>query len=152
MAITELDSLTALDIKEQNVFFLDHRDHEYFHEAGTYERTRQRVMSTRNGDLRRILRSFPTDAPLIEQGAWWMRALVGKHFFPDANHRTAMVTFRYLMDENGIDPPDLDIDMVERTTADSKAARLRVVEVTFGSLNERDELFYVWCAYFAETL
>jgi hypothetical protein len=152
MPITDLSMLSALDIKQRNLRFFNDRSHEYQLVNGNYDLTRRRIMNVRIHDLRRIMREFPTDLPLVNQGGAWMRALVGKHFFPDANHRTAMMTFRYLMGENGHSPPPLDIESIERITRDSKKVRRDIVDVRFDTLWEKDELYAVWCAFFRESL
>lgn len=86
MPITDVDCLPPLDIKFQNLYFLDNRQHEYQYEGSSYEGTRRRIMNVRNGDLREVTRGLPRNVSLVQQGAHWMRAMVGMHFFPDANH------------------------------------------------------------------
>lgn len=44
-----------------------------------------------------MIEKFPTDRPLPEQCALWMHAVIGKHFFDDANHPTAVALLRKLL-------------------------------------------------------
>ncbi len=144
--------LSALDIKQRNLSFMRDPDHEYQLIRGSQRDTKRKIMNVRNGDLRRFMREFPICGPLHKQAALWMRGLVGKHFFPDGNHRTAMQTLRYLMVENGIDRRPLDLDTIGGVTMHSKKARRDIVDVRFDTLWERDELYAIWCNYFYATL
>lgn len=113
---------------------------------------RNRIWSVRNGDPRRVIDEFPTDEDVVNQCALWMRAIVGKHFFPDANHRTAVAVLRRLLHENGIEPGDWPIDRTERALRESHRARRESPSVRLDTLYERDELFRVWRRYFEDVL
>jgi len=101
-------------------------------------------------DLRRIIDDFPTDELLVEQSALWMHAIVGVHFFPDANHRTGMKTLRAMMDDNGIslfqpfgEVEDITMDALRRSKEERKN-----VDVDMGNYYEKDNLYAVWRDYF----
>jgi len=103
--ITDLSSIEPENFKFRNTQFLRADGHHYDnpHDESFLEQ-RKEIWRVRNGDLERVLEEFPTDRPLPEQCALWIHALVGKHFFPDANHRTAIVTLRKLLRDNGMEP------------------------------------------------
>jgi len=106
----------------------------------------------RNGDLERVLEEFPTDRPLPEQCALWIHALVGKHFFPDANHRTAIVTLRKLLRDNGIEPGEWSTERVKQVRAESHDVRREIPPIHLDRLYEKDELYRVWLQFFGEVL
>lgn len=120
--------------------------------AAGRHRLRNRIWNVRNGDLRRITREFPTDEPLREQCALWMHALVGKHFFPDANHRTAMALLRRLLAENGVVYSAWAIDRIREARDDSHRVRREIDSVRLDSLYRRDELYDVWLSFFEDEL
>jgi len=140
--------LSAFGIKRRNLNFYTDPGHSY---QGSQPRqdVRHLIMVTRNGDLREVMRRMP-DQPVHKQCAYWVRAIVGKHFFPDANHRTAMLTLDYLLNESGITPPVWPGPKkeVQRTIYDSKIVRRDLVDVTFENISEKDELYNVWCQHF----
>lgn len=113
---------------------------------------RNHIWSVRNGDLRRVLEDFPTDESLIDQCALWMHAVVGRHFFPDANHRTAVVLLRRLLRENGIDPGAWPVDRTLRAREGSHDIRRTIPPVRLDTLYERDALFEVWRRYFEDVM
>ena len=106
----------------------------------------------RNGDLRRVLGDFPTDEPLVDQCANWMHAVAGRHFFPDANHRTAIVLLRRLLRQNGIDPGEWSIERTKRAQAGSHRVRTESPPVRLDTLYARDALFEVWRGYLEDVL
>ncbi|WP_255194091.1 Fic family protein [Natronobeatus ordinarius] len=118
----------------------------------TREELRRRIWNVRNGDLQRVLDGFPTDEPLVEQCALWMHAVVGKHFFPDANHRTAIVLLRQLLRDNGIDPGEWPIERTKEARRESHEVCREIPPVRLDALYERDELYGVWKRYFEEVL
>lgn len=150
--ITDLSMLGPENFKRRNQAFLegDTRYDRLQHQ--TREELRNGIWSVRNGDLRRVLDDFPTDEPLVDQCALWMHAVVGRHFFPDANHRTAMALLRRLLRENGIDPGKWPVERTERARAESHRVRGEVPPVRFDTLYERDALFDVWRRYFDDVL
>lgn len=92
--ITDLSSLEPENFKFRNTDFLMGDAHYDVLAHQNREELRRRIWHVRNGDLQRVLDDFPTNEPLVEQCALWMHAVVGKHFFPDANHRTAIALLR----------------------------------------------------------
>lgn len=144
--ITDLSSITAETIKKQNTE-LWRGDTEYDPVFADHH-TRRMIWSTRNGDLRRLFYDFPIDAPIHEQCAAWVHAVAGKHFFPDANHRTAILLLRELLRENGIVPGRWPADITRATSIRSHEVRAEIPNIRLDNLYERDRLFLVWLLYF----
>lgn len=150
--ITDLSALEPENFKFRNTEFLMGEAHYDMLAHQTRQDLRRRIWNVRNGDLRRVLDEFPTDEPLVEQCALWMHAVVGKHFFPDANHRTAIALLRRLLRENGIDPGQWSIERTERARDESHEVRREISRVRLDTLYERDELYEVWRRYFEDVL
>lgn len=150
--ITDLSSIRAENFKFRNTAFLDTSDDYELTGRESIEELRHQIWATRNGDLRRVISEFPTDAPLNEQCAGWMHAVAGKHFFPDANHRTAIATLRRLLRENGIPPGDWPARLSEQTVLHSHRVRREVDAVRLDTLYRRDRLWLVWLLYFNTVL
>lgn len=150
--ITNLSVLTAENVKFRNTDFLK-SDQAYTAEMGyARKELRRQIWVVRNGDIRRVFRQFPTDEPLEEQCALWMHAIVGKHFFPDANHRTGAALLRKLLTENGIEPGKWPIDRLEEVRDESHAVREEIAPVRLDTLYRRDRLYEVWLEFFEEQL
>lgn len=149
--ITDLSAIGPESFKIRNTAFLDDPDEPY-ELRGEYDRTRQYIWSTRNGSLRRLLREFPIDEPLVDQCAHWMHAVVGKHFFRDANHRTAMFVLRRLLRANEIELGNWPEQRVAEASRESHRVRYEIESVRVDSLYRRDELFEVWRRFFEEVL
>lgn len=150
--ITDLSALEPEDFKARNQAFLVG---EARYDVLPHQNRRglsNRIWSVRNGDLQRVLEEFPTDESLLDQCALWMHAVVGKHFFPDANHRTAIALLRRLLRSNGIDPGEWSIERTERARAESNRVRQEMPPIGLDTLYERDELFRVWRRYFEDVL
>ena len=79
-------------------------------------------------------------------------AVVGKHFFPDANHRTAVAMLRTLLQENGIDYEPWSIERLRRARRDSHTVRVEIAPVQLDTLWRRDRLYDVWFDFFEEEL
>lgn len=151
--ITDLSFLDAEDIKIENTKFLIDSEQDY--ESGTEDvehRLRHRIWVTRNGDIRKIFYQFPFDESLHDQCALWMQALVGKHFFPDANHRTAVVILRDVLSQNGIQPGPWDPDKTHRTRKESHEVRKEHPPITLADIYQRDPLYEVRRSYFNDVL
>lgn len=146
--ITDLSAIRAENFKFRNTEFL--RDSDDYELTGreTFEELRQQIWVTRNSDLRRILYDFPTDAPLNEQCAGWMHAVAGKHFFPDANHRTALATLRKLLRENSIPLGEWPASISKQVVLHSHRVRSEIDNVHLNTLYRHDRLFLVWLLYF----
>lgn len=115
----------------------------------SHEATKQRIGNVSESDLNRVIREFPVNEPLINQCAHWVRAISGLHFFPDANHRTAIGTLRGLLYLNGISPPeDWPGNDLDRRIIKAKFIRNFVVDVRFDNLWMEDELFQLWHRHF----
>lgn len=151
--ITDLSSIDAEDFKYRNTQFL--MDEEQTYETGmdeSQQELRHRIWVIRNGDLRKVLRRFPTDEPLVEQCALWMHAIVGKHFFSDANHRTAVALLRKLLRENGIVHGAWSLERLKAARDRSHDVRQDIEQVRLDTLYRRDKLYEVWLEFFQEEL
>lgn len=111
--------------------------------------TERRIGNVSESDLDRVISEFPTAEPLIQQCAHWVRAISGLHFFPDANHRTAIGSLRALLYFNDVDVPDnWPGRELDRTIIKAKFIRDFVVDVRFDNLWQRDELYRLWHRHF----
>jgi len=152
LRITDLSSLNAEDFKLRNTKFLK-GDTEYEQTGGeSFESLRHQIWATRNGDLRRVLSQFPMEWSLEEQCAGWMHAVVGKHFFPDANHRTAVALLRRLLDENGIEYSKWSLDRLGEARQESHTVRREIETVRLDTLYRKDDLYDVWWRFFDDEL
>ena len=150
--ITDLSSFSAEDFKIRNTKFLMGSTHYDMNQYPSEDRIRHDIWVVRNHNLRRVLREFPTDEPLVDQCALWMHAVVGKHFFPDANHRTAMALLRRLLRDNGIEPGKWPVERTKQARDKSHDVRAEIPRVRMDTLYERDELFELWRQYFEDVL
>lgn len=148
--ITDLSVLGLEEFKAVNQTFLDGDSRYESLPHQTDGELRRRIWNVRNGNLRRVLEDFPTDDPLVDQCANLMHAVAGRHFFPDANHRTAIVLLRRLLRQNGIDPGDWSIERTERVRRESQGGRKDIRPVRLDTLYVRDALFDVWRDYFED--
>jgi len=150
--ITELSALDAEDFKLRNTKFL--RGNTEYEQTGneSFEHLRHQIWATRNGDLRCVLSRFPTKWPLEEQCAGWMHAVVGKHFFPDANHRTAVALLRRLLAENSIEYTDWSLDRLRDSRKESHVVRREIETVRLNTLYRKDDLYDVWWRFFDDEL
>jgi len=151
LRITDLSAVDAENFKYRNTQFLTDDDAVY--EAGIDDRlaaVRDDIWRVRNGDLRCVFRDFPTDEPIREQAALWMHAVVGKHFFPDANHRTAVALLRKLLRDNGIRYTGWDPERVRAVRDESHRVRREIEPVRLNTLYRRDRLYEVWRRFFEE--
>lgn len=148
--ITDLSSLSPENIKYRNTKFLEGDSH--YDMARSHSHLRRRIWNVRNHNLNRVLREFPTEEPLVDQCAHWMHALVGKHFFPDANHRTAIVLLRKLLRDNGIEPGEWSLERTRQVRDESHRVRRELPQIRMDTLYERDPLFDVWYRYFQDVL
>ena len=150
--ITDLSGIRPENFKFRNTAFLT-GDTEYdMLEYHTQQELRHRIWATRNGDIRRVIDDFPFDAPLYEQCAGWMHAIAGKHFFPDANHRTALATLRNVLHSNDIVPGRWPPHVSEQTVLHSHVVRNEIEPVRLDTLYQHDRLFLVWVLYFKRVL
>ncbi|MFC6823461.1 hypothetical protein [Halopelagius fulvigenes] len=149
--ITDLSAIGPVNFKLRNTGFLDDTEIEY-DGYGSYQATRRNIWSTRNHNLRRVLREFPLDEPLPDQCAHWMHAVVGRHFFPDANHRTAFFMLRRILSENGVEPGEWPTEKIEDVTRESHRVRGEMEQITMDIIYRKDELFEVWRRFFEDVL
>ncbi|MCH7660526.1 MAG: hypothetical protein IH933_08030 [Euryarchaeota archaeon] len=150
--ITDLSSLEPENFKFRNTRFLTGDTHYDMQDHETRRSIRHDIWVVRNGDLRRVLDEFPADEPLVDQCALWMHAVVGRHFFPDANHRTAIALLRRLLRENGIDPGDWSTERTKAARDESHEVRGKLPQIRFDTMFERDALYDLWERYFEDVL
>ena len=81
-----------------------------------------------------------------------MHAVVGKHFFEDANHRTAIALLRKLLADNDLDVDQWPTDRVRTARDESHAVRQDIPPVRLDTLYEKDELYRVWYEFFTDVL
>ena len=150
--ITDVSALDAQDFKIRNTkFLLGNTEYE---QTGieSFAQLRHQIWVTRNGDIRRVLSQFPRHWPVKAQCAGWMHAVVGKHFFPDANHRTAVALLRRLLDENGIGYERWSRDRLRTARDESHSVRREIDTVRLDTLYRKDRLYDVWLDFFDEEL
>jgi len=150
--ITDLSTLSPEDIKQRNTAFLIGDAQYDVLPYQTRDELRERIWRVRNGDLRRVLEDFPRDEPLVEQCALWVHALAGRHFFPDANHRTAIALLRRLLRVNGIGAGAWPADRTAEAREASHRIRASIEPVRLDTLYRRDDLYRVWRQYFERVL
>lgn len=150
--ITNLSEMDAETIKQFNLELYENQKQQYGLVENSHEKTVRKIKNVKESRLNRLLREFPVAESLCEQCAHWARAICGKHFFPDANHRTAMASLSALLNLNGITIADWPGKEIDRTVLKAKFARAFLVEVRFDTLWKRDELFHVWHRHFRDLL
>lgn len=151
--ITDLSAIDPENFKYRNTKFLADQELRYDNPQGkSFTQQRDDIWRVRNSDLNTVFEEFPTDQPLPEQCALWMHAVVGKHFFEDANHRTAMVLLRKLLRDNEIDIGQWPTDRVREVRDQSHAVRQEIPPVHLDTLFEKDELYRVWLQFFNDVL
>lgn len=146
--ITDLSAIEAEDFKRQNRKFLEGSAEYEQTDNDAHSYLNHQISVVRNHDLRRVLYDFPQSAPLHEQCAGWMHAVAGKHFFPDANHRTALALLRTLLHENGIVPGRWPVDVSRQAVLRSHIVRREMEPIRLDTLYRHDRLFLVWILYF----
>lgn len=147
--ITDFSEIDPEDIKWRNRRYFENRDHHY---EPVTPHTQRKIANVRNGDLNRVMEEFPYDDPLTEQCAHWVRAIIGLHFFPDANHRTAMAILNALLQLNGLDRIEWEGKRYQTAIFKSKLIRRLVIDVRFDNLWCKDELYTLWHRYFTYVL
>jgi prophage maintenance system killer protein len=150
--ITDLSALDAEDFKLRNTKFLQGNTEYEQTGSESFENLRHQIWATRNEDLRRVIYQFPMKWPLEEQCAGWMHAVVGKHFFPDANHRTAVALLRRLLAENSIEYVDWSLNRLREARKESHTVRREVGTIRLDTLYQKDELYDVWWRFFDDEL
>jgi prophage maintenance system killer protein len=149
--ITEVNWLEAENLKTRNHWWVD-GDKEYTRTGReTPEQLHHEISNVRNGDLRKVMKNFPIDWPLCEQCAAWIHAIAGKHYFPDANHRTAIGTLRELLRYNGITHISFPAQELEKATKRSHTVRKEITNVELDTLYRKDKLWLLWVLFFKNT-
>lgn len=157
--ITDLSFVNQEDIKQINYnIFIETRDpdieseHEYAVDVRDARREDRKVLSAKKWKLDRIIREFPRIEPVTSQCAHWVTTIVSFHPFPDANHRTAMITLGRLMIGNEIidenhEWPGSDIE-IGKAVLLSKYHRHLYPERKFERLWKKNTLYWHWYQYF----
>lgn len=152
--LRDFSALDPTDVKLTNEGFLESSSHDYGFVRNEREWTRRRIWNTKGWKLARIMTEFPLLEPLAQQCAHWIRAFVGVHFFPDANHRTAMSTLYGVLDANSVAPPNDEWPPagIDRAVVRSKLLRSLHTVTDFRTLWLRDELYHHWHRFFRNSL
>lgn len=150
--ITDFSTHDPTLLKTINTDFFNDSTNDYGWVRQDRELTRQRIWNVKGWQLERVMEEFPRTDPLPQQCAHWMRAIVGLHFFPDANHRTGMATLYGLLDTNNVAKlaEDWPGSRIDRAVLYSKLIRSLITSVTFDKLWLRDELYCHWERYFRD--
>lgn len=146
--ITDFSGIDAETIKQFNFERYQDPEDKYGLVQESREKTVQRIWNVADCDLNRVMREFPRNEPVVQQCAHWVRAMTGKHFFPDANHRTAMGSLRAILELNQITPPRWPGRELDRMILKAKFIRNFVVDVRFDNLWQKDELYHLWHRHF----
>lgn len=146
--ITDFSGIDAETIKQFNYERYQDSDDRYGLVENSRKKTERRIWNVVDCDLDRVMREFPHYEPVVQQCAHWVRAMTGKHFFPDANHRTAMGSLRAIIELNEIEPPRWPGRELGRIILKAKFIRNFVVDVRFDNLWQKDELYHLWHRHF----
>lgn len=145
--ITDLSSIDAENLKFRKERFFkrdyeyDVQDHYGMQEISAKSGTRETATSGEYSVTSK-------DEPLVYQCARWMNAVAGKHFLPDANHRTAMALLRELLHDNSIELAPLPSQRAREASLGSHEVRNQIEPVRLDTLYRKDRLFLVWRLYF----
>jgi len=149
--LTDVSGIDADNIEIINEDLFSHPEHEYGNRGSPAE-TRASIHRVKDYRINRVIREFPCSEPLPAQCAHWVSAFAGLHFFPDANHRTAVISLGVLLEKNDAVFKNLDAGNISRAVLESKLARLLHSDVRFNTLWKKDELYAVWHQYFSYLL
>jgi hypothetical protein len=162
LRITDFAGLDLDYLRRLNRNFLDGSEFTYGCIRGNKRETRRYIDNIEEYRVSRFVREFPRHESLCRQCAHWVRALVGLHYFPDANHRTAMNSLYGLLSRNGLAPDESDgldcgvdhwpFDSIDIAVTRSKLLRSYHCNVKYSTLWERDELYQHWERYFRDNL
>ncbi|WP_122089793.1 hypothetical protein [Halalkalicoccus subterraneus] len=148
--LCDFSSLDGQTVKAINLELSRESEQTYGWIRNNRDLTRQRIRNVQDTAIHRLIREFPTNDPLPAQSAHWVRALVGLHLFPDANHRTATNTLEYLIEQELGMATAVVQESIDRTVLQSKYIRTFHADVRCNRLWERDELFQLWHRYFTK--
>lgn len=141
--ITEFGTIEPIHVKLVNRDFLGDPDQDYGLLQFDPDLTENRILNVQGSRITRIMREFPRADPLASQCAHWMRALVGLHLFPDANHRTGTSLLYPILEANNLAPENWP-GFPGKTVLQSKLLRKLHAPVSFDKLWLKDELFMHW--------
>lgn len=157
--ISDFTGVTQEYIKQRNYDYYEvardpYRDseQEYSVNARDPRQERRKVLSARKWKLDRLMRELPRTEPAASQCAHWVTSIAGLHLFPDANHRTAMVTLYALALDNEIIGEDHrwpgTQTEIGKAVLLSKYHRYLAPRLNFDRLWRRDTLYWHWYQYF----
>jgi hypothetical protein len=157
--ITDLSLLNQEDIKQKNFDIFKEvenprkeSEHDYSVDVRDPRRKKKKVLSAKKWKLDRVLREFPRTEPIAAQCAHWVASIVSLHLFPDANHRTAMISLYQLALGNEVVGEDHRWPGSETEVAKavllSKFHRHLSPKRNFDRLWRRDTLYWHWHQYF----
>jgi hypothetical protein len=151
--ITDVSGISPGDIRSVNLELLKRDDSPYDIPPGrTKLAVRKRVRRVPDGDLQRLFEEFPIEQPLRNQCALWFHAVAGNHFFPDANHRTAVTTLREILTQNALDEyVTWSTEPLVDAIKESKRIR-QAVTIDLGSLYQRTRLYKHWYQFFGDLI
>lgn len=94
-----IDHLDPENLRVLNHYFFETDDEDYLKSGpfGTdsHRRTEQRIRNVSGTKLKKLVQALPDFLAADVRQAWshWMALACGRHFWPDANHRTAFYSF-----------------------------------------------------------
>ncbi|QHS16480.1 hypothetical protein GWK26_04545 [haloarchaeon 3A1-DGR] len=161
--ITDFTGLTQEYIKQRNYDYYDIARDPYLDSEQTYSvnardprQEANAVLSAKKWKLDRLIRELPRTEPVVSQCAHWVTSVAGLHLFPDANHRTAMVTLYALVLDNDIIREDHrwpgTQEEIGKAVLLSKYHRHLSPRLNFDRLWRRDTLYWHWYQYFEHLL
>jgi|AntDeeMetagen681_2_1112603.scaffolds.fasta_scaffold08983_3 prophage maintenance system killer protein len=159
LRITDLSLLNQEDIKHVNCRIFREINDPEMETEGEYSinvrdsrRKRQEVLSAKKWKLDRILHEFPITESITAQCAHWISSIASLHLFPDANHRTGMITLYRLALANGVVGEEHrwpgDETEIGKAVLLSKFHRYLSPGRDFDRLWRRDTLYWHWYQYF----
>lgn len=147
--ITDITEMDAETMKQFNYEWYQDPQGDYGLVNESPKRTERRIWNVQDLELDRVIEEFPIREPVVQQCAHWIRAISGKHFFPDANHRTTMASLKALLQINNIQIiNNWPGRHIERTVLKSKFIRNFIVDIRFDNLWDRDEHYLLWHRHF----
>jgi len=157
--ISDFGGVSQEYVKKQNYEYFDtvrdpskNSEQDYSVDARDPRRKEKKVLSAKKWKIDRIIRELPRTEPVVSQCAHWMTSIAGLHLFPDANHRTAMITLYALVLDNEIVHEDHrwpgKEEEIGKAVLLSKYHRYLSPRHTFDRLWRRDTLYWHWYQYF----
>lgn len=125
----------------------DEHKYEYMSHLSRLDINRQ-IKAVSKSDLQKVIDRFPLDVELTAQCAHWVHALAGKHFFPDANHRTSIATLRQVTQDNDMAHLIMWSQEDHKSAVKESKEIRKEIDVNMGTLYKKDVLYSHWRSYF----